>query len=251
MSAHSLSSRVPSARLIAAVAAAFALVAAMLSAATAFAPAAHAQDSRPVIGGGTPIVVGSGANCTVTAAGYDRAGAAVAFTAGHCSSFIGESVTIPGVGPAGHIVARNEQLDYSVIALDTKLVRPVRQDGVVDRGPAPAAGEVVCKLGASTGFACGTTWEVRDDIIYSQVCAGHGDSGAPVMRGDRLVGMLNGGTMPPMARDIGFGSLGAVLPPCYTPIQSPLFLPAYGYTFDAQVGDATARNWPGAGFRMA
>lgn len=251
MSAHSLTSRVSPARLIAAIAAAFALVVSMLSAATVFAPEAHAQDGRPVIGGGTPIVVGSGANCTVTAAGYDRGNAPVAFTAGHCSTFIGEAVVVPGVGAVGHIVARNEQLDYSVIALDTKVVRPVRQAGVADRGPAPAPGDVVCKLGANTGFACGTTWEVRDNIIYSQVCAGHGDSGAPVMRGDRLVGMLNGGTMPPMARDIGFGSVGAILPPCFDPIQSPFFLPAYGFTFDAQVGDATARNWPGAGFRMA
>ena len=235
-----------STRITAVIAGVLALVASLLMAS----PTAQAQNNRPAVGGGTPILLG-GAACTVTAAGFDRAGRAVAFTAGHCSQGLNQTVMLAEYGPIGRVVARNEVLDYTVIELDTNRVTPVRQAGVADRGPAPRTGDVACKLGASTGYACGITWEVRDNVIHSQVCAGPGDSGAPIMVGDRLVGMLNGGQMPPTSSDLGFGSLGAVLPPCLHPIQSPLFLPAYGFVFDAQVADATARNWPGADFRMA
>lgn len=238
--------RTVSARLVAAIVGIVSLGVSLLVAS----PMAAAQDMRPAVGGGTHIMLGA-ANCTLTAAGYDRWGTAVAFTAGHCSKGLDQAVLIVEHGEIGRVVARNEILDYTVIALDTNRVRPVRQQGVVDRGPAPRPGDIVCKVGASTGYACGITWEVRDNVIHSQVCAGPGDSGGPVTAGNRLVGMLNGGEMPPSARALGLGSVGAILPPCVHPLQSPFFLPAYGFTFDSQIADATARNWPGADFRMA
>ena len=231
---------------------AIALVGSLLTSAAAFAPSAQAQDARPVLGGGTPLLFSGGqALCTATASGWDNADRAVVFTAGHCSSDIGEAVEVPGAGVAGHVVARNEVLDYSVVQVDPNKVNLVRQAGVADRGAPPNQGDEICKLGASTGLTCGPTWQVADNTIHSQVCAGRGDSGGPVMNGDRLVGMLNGGTMPPMAQDAGIGSVGNVLPECFISWQHPFFLPAYGTTFDAIVDDASARNWPGAGFRMA
>ncbi|WP_333618185.1 peptidase S1 [Dietzia sp.] len=225
-----------------------ALLASVLSAFFA-APSAHA---KPVLGGGTPILTHAGqALCTATAAGYDRNGSPVAFTAGHCSSGLGEEVQVEGAGVVGNVVARNEILDYTVFSVDPSKVDIVRQGGVNDRGAPPNQGDTICKLGAKTGYTCGPTWQVEDNTIYSQVCAGRGDSGGPVMNGDRLVGMLNGGTVPPVADEVGLGSVAAAMPECYVNFQAPVFLPAYGTTFDAIVDDATVRNWPGAGFRMA
>lgn len=241
-----------SARAMWAVLFAVALAMSLLTSATALAPSAQAQDGRPVLGGGTPVLFDDGhALCTATASGWDRANRPVVFTAGHCSSHIDEAVVVPGAGAVGHVVARNEVLDYTVVQVDPNKVNLVRQAGVADRGAPPAQGDNICKLGASTGLTCGPTWQVANNTIYSQVCAGRGDSGGPVMAGDRLVGMLNGGTVPPLVSDAGFGSVGAVLPECFISWQHPFFLPAYGTTFDAIVDDATARNWPGAGFRMA
>jgi len=222
-----------------------------LAASAAVAVPASAQAAAP-IGGGTPIVVGGTAGCTVTAAGTDGGGQQVAFTAAHCSEQLGAPVMIendPGAGVVGTVVARNEVLDYAVVALNGRAT-PVRQAGVTGTGPAPAFGDVVCKAGMATGLSCGITWQERDGWFWSQMCAGHGDSGAPVTRDGRVVGMVSGGDMPPNSGSAG-DSVGGVLPPCLAPIQSPFFLPALAVSFEKQVGDATARHWPGGGFRMA
>lgn len=210
-----------------------------------------AQAAVPVAGG-TPVLVGGTAGCTITAAGYDSAGAAVAFTAAHCSDRINAPVILrddPRAGVIGTIATRNEILDYSVIRLTPGVVVPVRQPGVTGTGPVPQFGDVVCKDGLSTGHTCGITWQQEGDMFWSQACAGHGDSGGPVTRDGRLVGLLSGGQLPPVAGSVG--SLGAVLPSCFHAAQSPFFLPVVAHSFEAVVADATARNWPGRGFQMA
>lgn len=45
----------------------------------------------------------------------------------------------------------------------------------------------VCKTGITTGTSCGPAVRLGDDVAM-HVCAGHGDSGAPVYADDRLVG---------------------------------------------------------------
>ncbi|AWH94932.1 peptidase S1 [Dietzia psychralcaliphila] len=223
----------------------------VMAGATALAAPAAAQAAVPV-GGGTPVLVNGVAGCTLTAAGYDAAGTPVAFTAAHCSERINAPVILrndPGAGVIGTVATRNEILDYSVIRLNPGVVVPVRQAGVSGRGPAPEFGDVVCKDGLSTGHTCGITWQRDGAKFWSHACAGYGDSGGPVTRDGRLVGLLSGGHMPPAAGSVG--SLGPVLPSCLHPAQSPLFLPALAYSFDAIVADATDRNWPGSGFRMA
>ncbi|WP_271799692.1 peptidase S1 [Dietzia maris] len=227
-----------------------AATAVMAGAATLMAPAA-AQAAVPV-GGATPVLVGGVAGCTITAAGYDDSGAPVAFTAAHCSERIDAPVILrddPGAGVIGTIATRNEILDYSVIRLDPGVAVPVRQAGIVGRGPAPQFGDVVCKDGLTTGHTCGITWQREGDRFWTHTCAGYGDSGGPVTREGRLVGLLSGGHMPPDAGSAG--SVGLILPSCIHPAQTPFFLPAVAYSFDAIVADATARDWPGSGFRMA
>lgn len=226
-------------------------VTAVMAGATALAAPAAAQAAVPV-GGGTPVLVGGVAGCTLTAAGYDNTGAPVAFTAAHCSDQINVPVILRDdkrAGVIGTVATRNEILDYSVIRLDPGVAVPVRQLGVTGTGPAPGFGDVVCKDGLATGHACGITWQSEGDRFWSQACAGHGDSGGPVTKEGRLVGLLSGGQLPPVAGSVG--SLGGLLPPCIHPAQSPFFIPVVAHSFDAIVADATARNWPGSGFRMA
>ena len=227
-----------------------AATAVMVGATTLLAPAV-AQAAVPV-GGGTPVLVGGIAGCTITAAGHDATGAPVAFTAAHCSDAVGTPVVLhdnEGAGVIGNVATRNEILDYSVIRLNPGVAFPVRQPGVTGRAPAPEFGDVVCKDGLSTGHTCGISWQREGNRFWSHACAGYGDSGGPITRDGRLVGLLSGGHMPPAAGPAG--SAGGVLPSCLHPVQSPIFLPALGYSFDAIVADATDRNWPGRGFRMA
>ncbi|MDV8000833.1 peptidase S1 [Rhodococcus sp. IEGM 1408] len=226
-------------------------VTAVMAGATALAVPAAAQAAVPV-GGGTPILVGGVAGCTLTAAGYDATGASVAFTAAHCSDRINSPVILRDdkrAGVIGTVATRNEILDYSVIRLDPRVAVPVRQPGVTGTGPAPEFGDVVCKDGLATGHTCGITWQREGAKFWSQACAGYGDSGGPIIREGRLVGLLSGGHIPPVAGSVG--GLGAVLPSCLHPAQAPFFLPALAYSFETIVADATDRNWPGAGFRMA
>lgn len=221
----------------------------MMAASAAVAVPAVAQAAAPV-GGGTHVMVSGVAGCTITAAGHDASGAPVAFTAAHCSENLNEPVLLRGSESViGTVATRNEVLDYSVIRLDPAVAVPVRQAGVTGTGPAPQFGEVVCKDGLSTGHTCGVTWQNEAPRFWSQACAGYGDSGGPVTHNGRLVGLLSGGHMPPAAGPAG--SVDAVLPSCIHPVQSPFFLPALAYSFDAIVADATERNWPGAGFQMA
>lgn len=226
-------------------------VTAVMAGATALAAPAAAQAAVPV-SGGTPVLVGGVLECTLTAAGYDRWGAPVAFTAAHCSDRINAPVILRDderAGVIGTVVTRNEILDYSVIRLNPGVAVPVRQPGVTGTGPAPEFGDVVCKDGSTTGHTCGITWERAGAEFWSHACAGFGDSGGPVTRDGRLVGLLSAGQMP-LAAGMA-GSLGSVMPACIHPAQSPFFLPALAYSFDAIVADASYRNWPGADFRMA
>lgn len=224
--------------------------AAVLAGSAALAVPAAAQAAAPV-GGGTPILVGGNAGCTITAAGWDATGAPVAFTAAHCSEDLGTQVFLrddPRAGVIGTIATRNEVLDYSVIRL-TPAATPVRQPGVTGTGPVPDFGAVVCKDGFTTGHTCGVTWQREGHKFWHHACAGYGDSGGPVTHEGRLVGLLSGGHMPPNSGPAG--SVGPLLPSCVHPAQTPFFLPAISYSFDTITADATERNWPGRGFRMA
>ena len=50
---------------------------------------------------------------------------------------------------------------------------------------------IACKQGRTTGNTCGITWFSDGNVHLSQMCVIEGDSGSPVVVGDRLVGMVN------------------------------------------------------------
>ncbi|MGF0314258.1 S1 family peptidase [Nocardia fluminea] len=161
--------------------------------------AATAQAGPPVIGGGSGIVIDNAFECTVTTVGYDGAGRLVGLTAGHCGN-AGATVSAEvdrGYGEVGRFVYSNPELDYAVIEFTPGRITPVNRIGNVTitgvGGPAQFP-TIVCKEGRTTGNTCGITWGdvfATNTETWSQMCVIEGDSGAPVVVGSTLVGMVN------------------------------------------------------------
>ncbi|GAD83052.1 chymotrypsin family serine protease [Nocardia asteroides] len=161
--------------------------------------ASQAQPGPPVIGGGSGIVIDNMFECTVTTVGHDGAGRLVGLTAGHCGD-AGASVTAEvdrGYGEIGRFAYSNNELDYAVIEFTPGRITPVNRIGNVTitgvGGPAQFP-TIVCKEGRTTGNTCGITWGdvfQTNTETWSQMCVVEGDSGAPVVVGSTLVGMVN------------------------------------------------------------
>jgi hypothetical protein len=203
--------------------------------------AAVSADDKVPMGGGTPIVIDSDTFCTLTTIGTDNTGALVGFTSAHCGA-PGSQVSAEGVpsnGPVGTMVAGNDGLDYAVIRFDPAKVTPVANvegfaiDGI---GPDPAAGQIACKQGRTTGNSCGVVFGPGPDpgTLVMQVCGQQGDSGAPVIVDNLLVGMIH-------------GAFSQALPACVVK-YIPLHTPATVVSMNAVLADVAAKNRPGAGF---
>ncbi|MFC9994410.1 S1 family peptidase [Nocardia sp. NPDC127526] len=182
-------------RKLAGVAGAFALA---LSTVLLSAGTANAEPSA-VIGGGSGIIIDDMYECTVTTIGHDNAGRLVGLTAGHCGD-PGAQVyaeAARGAGEIGKFVYSNHELDYAVIQFDPDKVVPVNRIGnvtITGLGGPPGFPMIVCKEGRTTGNTCGLSWgDVFGSGIetWSQMCVVEGDSGAPVVVGSTLVGMVN------------------------------------------------------------
>ncbi|MFI5779065.1 serine protease [Nocardia sp. NPDC051570] len=207
---------------------------ALTAALTAGAGRADAAD-LPIIGGGSGIVIANTTECTLTTIGHDDAGRLVGLTAGHCGE-PGQSVlseTDPNAGVLGRVAASNHDLDYAVIEFDPDRVAPSDRVGSVSitavGGPArfPAT---VCKKGRTTGTNCGVVWGdvfASGTETWTQMCVLPGDSGAPVVAGSTLVGMVNA--------YLGVGCVG----------------PEVGTTMAAIAADLDATHGVGAGFQPA
>lgn len=190
---------------------------------TAFAALAHADEpGRVPVGGGTGVALQWGVPvgsisllhfCTVTAIGSDAEGNLVGLTNAHCAYESGDSVYLqssvengPGhdpslgrigtveyvsggnpIGPGPHGVG----LDYAVIVFDRSKVNPVATvgDTTIRRiAEPPPEGTAVCKQGNTSGRTCGTTLSLLGPYLVTTVPEFPGDSGAPVVAGEALIG---------------------------------------------------------------
>ncbi|WP_342319244.1 S1 family peptidase [Corynebacterium mayonis] len=204
---------------------------------------AQNEDNVSLYGPGTPIYVGQNM-CTVAVAGYDDAGRKIALTSGHCGEpgtnvFSADS---PGVGASGTVVSSNSDLDYSVIELgsNAEVSRTYNGTTINALGGKPRRpGQVVCKTGVASGYTCGATFHDWEHENISQVCAMPGDSGAPLMAGDRLVGMVAGGIAPP---ELNL--------PCYSPLQGAVHAPTRSLRMDSVITALELTEGPGRGFSL-
>lgn len=203
-----------------------------------------AARGRALYGAGAPIYVGLYGMCTVAAVGTDGAGRKVALTAGHCGN-VGDQVVAAdsfAAGPTGRVARKNGALDYAVIELGPRADLTASYNGTTIRstGGAARTGDTLCKNGYATGVTCGMTWIADGVRNQSQVCAMAGDSGAPLYSGTRLVGMVNGSSIPQTANLA-----------CSTPLQGPIHAPTVSTNIDAIIRDLNARPGVGNGFRLA
>ncbi|WP_328399776.1 hypothetical protein [Nocardia sp. NBC_00403] len=179
---------------------------------------------RMPVGGGTGLAFLRGGPltdhalvyiCTLTTIGYDAAGNLVGLTNAHCvydgdKQWPGDRVLLesavftPGaaidvLGMVEYISGGNPivpgpngpGLDYAVIVFDKSIVEPVATVGkttIRGVGSPPPAGTSVCKQGAASDRSCGTTLTTTGPYLVNTISEIPGDSGAPMVAGDTLVG---------------------------------------------------------------
>lgn len=159
--------------------------------------AANARSSIPVVGPGTSIGL-----CTITTAGHDAQGNAVALTAGHCMLSHGQSVYAPGIGKIGYYSTWSSKWtplqsdgsdDWAVIALDRGVgVSVVAPNGVVlDHFGTPVVGTELSKYGQITGTTTGTLAMIANNVLKSCANSSVGDSGGPAYQGTGIVGLMS------------------------------------------------------------
>ncbi|ASQ92633.1 S1 family peptidase [Streptomyces sp. 11-1-2] len=187
---------------------------------------------RTLLSGGDGIYSSMGIRCS---AGVNvQSGATYYFiTAGHCTdgspTWYADSGATTPVGPTtGTSFPGN---DYGVVRYTNTAVPHPGTVGTVDvTGTATAyVGQQVCRRGATTGVRCGQVTalnatvnygggDVVSGLIQTNICAEPGDSGGPLYAGDKIIGILSGGS--------GDCSSGGTT--FYQPIQE--VLSAYGLT---------------------
>lgn len=152
-------------------------------------------------------------------------------TAGHCtegaSTWYADSAMTTAIGAtAGTSFPGN---DFGVVRYSNPAVPHPGTIGTVDvTGTATAyVGQSVCRRGSATGVHCGRVTAVNATVNYgggtivsgliqTNICAEPGDSGGPLYAGDKVIGILSGGS--------GNCASGGVT--YYQPIQEALS--AYG-----------------------
>ncbi|MFC5220338.1 S1 family peptidase [Streptomyces coerulescens] len=162
---------------------------------------------RTLLSGGDGVYAG-GRRCT---AGVNvQSGSTYYFvTAGHCTTdlptwYTGATMDT-AVGPTtGSSFPGN---DFGVVRYTNPAVPHPGTIGTVDvTGTASAyVGQRVCTRGATTGVRCGVVTALNASVNYgggdivhgliqTNICAEPGDSGGPLYAGDKVIGILSGGS---------------------------------------------------------
>ncbi|MFF7560530.1 S1 family peptidase [Streptomyces pseudovenezuelae] len=162
---------------------------------------------RTLVSGGDGVHA-SGLRCS---AGVNvRAGSAYYFvTAGHCTdtmpTWYTSSALTTTIGPT--TVTSFPGDDFGVVRYANPAVPHPGTVGSVDvTGTATAyVGQSVCRRGATTGVRCGVVTALNATVNYgdgstvsglirTNICAEPGDSGGPLYAGDKVLGILSGGS---------------------------------------------------------
>ncbi|MDO4911660.1 MAG: trypsin [Corynebacterium sp.] len=201
-----------------------------------------AEQGKSLFGPSTPIFVGNHTICTLAVTGLDAAGNKIGITAGHCGTTgdIVQSADTWRAGGRGVVVHQNQQLDYSIIRFDKNSVISNAYNGAVvtSLGGGVGDGAVVCKQGIATGRTCGPSLTTQGQTNWSHVCAMQGDSGAGLVDGGRLIGIVRGAMFSGMA--------------CSSPVQGIMFSPLMSTGIDTILADIATLpdGTPGRGFQL-
>ncbi|MDT9695294.1 S1 family peptidase [Streptomyces sp. P17] len=162
---------------------------------------------RTLLSGGDGVYA-AGLRCS---AGVNvRSGSTYYFvTAGHCtdttSTWYTTSAQTTAIGPTTSSSFPGD--DFGVVRYANTAVPHPGTIGTVDvTGTATAyVGQSVCRRGATTGVRCGVVTalnatvnygggEIVYGLIRTNICAEPGDSGGPLYAGDKVIGVLSGGS---------------------------------------------------------
>ncbi|MFI6335007.1 S1 family peptidase [Streptomyces sp. NPDC050535] len=162
---------------------------------------------RTLVSGGDGIYA-SGWRCS---AGVNvQSGSTYYFvTAGHCTdnlpTWYTSSAMTMLIGPTTGASFPGD--DFGVVRYSNSAVPRPGTIGTVDiTGTATAyVGQSVCRRGATTGVRCGVVTALNatvnyasGDVVYglirTNICAEPGDSGGPLYAGDKVIGILSGGS---------------------------------------------------------
>ncbi|MFI6437855.1 S1 family peptidase [Streptomyces sp. NPDC050759] len=162
---------------------------------------------RTLLSGGDGIYA-AGWRCS---AGVNvRSGSTYYFvTAGHCTdgmpTWYTSSAMTTTIGPTTGTSFPGD--DFGVVRYSNPAVPHPGTIGTVDvTGTATAyVGQSVCRRGATTGVHCGRVTALNATVNYgdgtvvtgliqTNICAEPGDSGGPLYAGDKVVGILSGGS---------------------------------------------------------
>ncbi|NUS44213.1 MAG: protease [Mycobacteriaceae bacterium] len=183
-----------------------------------------AAGARPAVIGGQAYAAVAGnraVRCSIGFNGFDRSGAIVNITAGHCDPNIPAAGTAAAPGMfsiSGSAVG--EPLgsftksvlggqDYSIVRINAAntarfannlVAGPPGQPPIPITGVAvPVVGMPACKSGSRTGFSCGTVSSVEQSVqvgnhqlngsFSMNICALPGDSGGTIVSGTRALGI--------------------------------------------------------------
>ncbi|MDQ0912630.1 streptogrisin B [Streptomyces canus] len=130
-------------------------------------------------------------------------------TAGHCTdampTWYTSSANTTTIGPTTGTSFPGD--DFGVVRYSNPAVPHPGTIGTVDvTGTATAyVGQSVCRRGATTGVHCGRVTALNATVNYgdgtvvtgliqTNICAEPGDSGGPLYAGDKVVGILSGGS---------------------------------------------------------
>ncbi|MYT04138.1 trypsin-like serine protease [Streptomyces sp. SID5470] len=130
-------------------------------------------------------------------------------TAGHCTeampTWYTSSALTTEIGPTTGTSFPGD--DFGVVRYANPAVPHPGTIGTVDvTGTATAyVGQSVCRRGATTGVRCGTVTALNATVNYgdgstvsglirTNICAEPGDSGGPLYAGDKVLGILSGGS---------------------------------------------------------
>ncbi|MBN9643658.1 trypsin [Corynebacterium sp. CCM 8862] len=206
---------------------------------------AYVAEAREMalVGPGTPLYLGENNLCTLGVAGYDAEGTMVGITAGHCGAPGDEVLSADSwpIGTIGYVVRHSGRQDYALIRFEsdkTQLTRSYNGVTVDSLGWDRSVNKLLCKHGVATGRTCGLQFMADDETSLSQVCSMQGDSGAPMLDGTRLTGIVSGGLIPK-------GQMS-----CRTPLQGVFFSPVTTHSIDAIIKDLDSRGGYGAGFHL-
>lgn len=215
--------------------------------------ASTANAAPPItLGGGAGIVINNSGLCTLTTIGHDSAGRLVGLTAAHCAN-PGDAIRAEKAehsGVLGVVTSSQKHWDYAVIHFDSSKVTPQRDYRgltIAGVGPKPVFGQNACKAGRTTGTNCGVVWgDDPESATFSlnQTCSNHGDSGAPIVVDNKLVGLLNGARI---FKNIGGTGLNFDIE-CNDP-ANPVHVPTLSTGIQYIFKDLNARNVIGSGFR--